>query len=775
MENLNNYKFEPGARSIIQMGEELIGHPTTAINELVKNGYDADATDCKVYVNYHKDNSKSFVAISDNGLGMNSKTLFGDWLQPSVSHKRLGNSKSKIFQRNFLGSKGIGRLAAMALGRYLTVITKTSDESDYNWLVIDRQDFKAEALLSHIEFPGGSSNSANALLADERVIKKKNGISNNDLSKYLLDNKLTNFKEGTIIIVEELDDSIKTIVEDEFLNGDTEIQNIDLIQSLKILITPLILNSVIQDELINKNILEKKYEIATPESTFELFFGCNLIRSAGDTRNFIKIEEYSILSNFDYRVLGKVSKDGSINGLYYCNRLIEDSFNDSFVLSRDDVFSTEYLRTRNIDVLQDINNTNKVGEFYFDIRVFDRDPDALDKLAKLLGAPNRRSAGYLLDDIVGLRVSKDGFGVKPYGDEGNDWMELGQMRVQNPTAVIGTNQLIGNIFLFSPENDSLSEKTNREGFFENEAFITFKKMLRSILLEVGKKRYNYRQKHGLGRKAISKHDRPDSSRFLDFIKKITQDETVISQAEVYLNEISTTLDNLENSLSFSQRLATLGSGLELVYHEMSQPIMLIGKCLFSMKFPVGRINKLEDRNEILSEMTGIKSAIATLDHLKESLQPAIGISRKSNFKPVDTFDKVCYLLTKDFITYNISVDIDDNIREFKINDHEYHLWISFLNILNNSIYWLKSVENDERKILFKKGIDNELIISNNGPKIEIGELENIFNYGVTHKKVKNATGLGLAYTRSLLSTNNWEIWCENYDYGPAFILKPLKP
>ena len=73
---------------------------------------------------------------------------------------------------------------------------------------------------------------------------------------------------------------------------------------------------------------------------------------------------------------------------------------------------------------------------------------------------------------------------------------------------------------------------------------------------------------------------------------------------------------------------------------------------------------------------------------------------------------------------------------------------------------------------FSKGANNELILSNNGPKVELSQLENIFNYGVTYKKLKNATGLGLAYTRSLLSTNDWEIWCENYDYGPAFILKP---
>ena len=70
-------------------------------------------------------NNKSFLIIWDNGLGMDSGTLFGDWLQPSVSKKRTGDKKSKVFERNFLGSKGIGRLAAMALGEYLTVITKT--------------------------------------------------------------------------------------------------------------------------------------------------------------------------------------------------------------------------------------------------------------------------------------------------------------------------------------------------------------------------------------------------------------------------------------------------------------------------------------------------------------------------------------------------------------------------------------------------------------------------------------------------------------------------
>jgi hypothetical protein len=772
MINTKQYKFEPGAWSIIQMGEELIGHPTTAINELVKNGYDADATLALVYLNYSKDNSKSFIVVWDNGLGMNSTTLFGEWLQPSVSSKRLGIKKSKIFERNFLGSKGIGRLAAMALGKYLMVITKTAQESSYNWLSIDRQAFKEESLLSKIEFPGGTSSSIIEILKENKNTSIKIKTINADLNRFLIDKKLINFTEGTVIIIENLDDSIRTIIEDEFLDGEVLIQDMSLLRSLRILITPLLLNPTIQDELIQKEILKLKTNISLSESTFDIYFGSNLLRPSEELFQAIKIEEFSILSNYDYRILGKVNIDGSVNGLYTCNRLIEDSFETKFVLTNNEVFSDESLRFRNIgEISKNEIAESKVGEFFFDIRIYDRDPDAMEKLSNILKTSGRRQTGYILDDIVGLRISKNGFGIKPYGEEEKDWMGLSQMRIQDPSVMLGTNQLIGNIFLFSPENDSLSEKTNREGFFENEAFITFKKILRSILIEVGKRRFNYRQKHNIGRKFSSKHERPDTTRYIDLIKSLTSDEKIITKAKKYVEQITTTLDNLENSLSFSQRLATLGGGLELVYHEMAQPISIIGKSLFSLKFPIGRIVEITTREEILVEIKHIKSSIGILDKLKESLEPAIGISKKSTFKPFETFNKICYLFTKDLLSLKIKLIIDENIKNYEVKDFEYNLWISFLNILNNAVYWLKSSNISDKTIYFSLGKNNEIIISNNGPLIEQDELENIFNYGVTHKKEKNATGLGLSFTKSILTTNDWDIWAENFPYGPAFLIK----
>ena len=225
---ISQHSFEPGARAIIQMGEELIGHPTTAINELVKNGYDADATKVSVYLNYSKDNDKSFLVITDNGLGMSSKILFGDWLQPSVSKKRGINTKSKVLERNFLGSKGIGRLAAMALGQFLTVITKSSENPEYSWLLIDREDFKNEVLLSSVKFPGGSSLNLPDILMSEEIKKKKHGKHNDSVDEYLGSIDNLSFTEGTIIIVEFLDNSVRTIIEDEFINGGILLENMHL-------------------------------------------------------------------------------------------------------------------------------------------------------------------------------------------------------------------------------------------------------------------------------------------------------------------------------------------------------------------------------------------------------------------------------------------------------------------------------------------------------------------------------------------------------------------
>lgn len=493
---LRKHVFEPGAMSIIQMGEELIGHPTTAINELVKNGYDADATECKVYIN--QSGPRPFMFIFDNGLGMNEATLFGPWLQPSISFKRKEDAKSEIFERNFLGSKGIGRLAAMALGQLVSVVTKTSSDEHYNWISLNREKFRDDSLLSSIQFPGDKTEGVASLFLDENICEERGTIPNPELIKTITNDSLVKFNEGTLIVIENLDESIIAIIKEQFENNtenDLNIEDTSVYKSLAVLITPLELNSIIQLELLNEEIIDEKRSLAKSDSLFSIKFGIDFIKNAKnlDQIEWIPVSSVQIFKAFDYRIFGKVSIDGDVKGKFVCKRLKEDSFTEDFFIPKDKVFESLNDKIRKSPKQLELGIgefDTSAGEFYFDIRVYDRgEDDSMEKLMKALKTDKISQARILLNKFLGLRISKNGFGVKPYGEENKDWLGLGQIRVQDPGGNVSVNQILGYIFFYSPQNDGLKEKTNREGFYENKAFLQVKIALQSIFKNIGDRRY----------------------------------------------------------------------------------------------------------------------------------------------------------------------------------------------------------------------------------------------------------------------------------------------
>jgi signal transduction histidine kinase len=775
---IKQYSFEHGAMSIVQMGEELIGHPSTALLELIKNGYDADATECRIYINYDSLNEKSYLIIQDNGLGMDDKTLFGKWLNPSVSEKRIGERKSKIFERHFLGSKGIGRLASMALGKFVTVITKQHDEKKYNFVVLNRDIFKSEDLLKNIKFKGGQARNVDEILSDDVLLEWKNSYLNNDIEKNISSSFEKNFNEGTLIIIENLDDSITSVIEEEFTDIDTDIDETSLLRSLRVFITPLELNVEIQNDLVKKKLLQKKYFIAKENNTFNLNFGINLFKEKKDKVDFLPIKSIPITDYYNYRVYGRVDNEGDIKGLFICKRLKEDSFEQPFNIDKEFVFSEEQIkeRKRNIKEIADRNLQDKsdVGEFFFDIRIYDRgEIEVIDQISKLLKTEGRGDARKILNQFLGLRISKNGFGVKPYGEENKDWMGLSQMRVQNPGSVINGDQILGYVFLYSPQNDKLSEQTNREGFFEDNTFLTFKKILRAILIEAGRRRYNYRLKHGLGRQIKSNLERPNVDSYLQMIEAKVKDKDIIKRSKKFIEQVNTTLDNVEKTLNLSQRLASIGSGLELVYHELAQPIAQLGGVKYSLDLKKKYFADEKIKKVFINDINNLASSASTINSLKESLKPAIGISTAKEFMPLETFRKVCFLFTKDINDFSVKIMEDESLKNYKLVDFEYAIWIAFLNILNNAFYWLKY--NDRNRVIkFSLEKKSTLVISNTGPKIPDAELERIFEYGVTFKKLKSATGLGLTYAKNILQRHDWEIWAENRNDGPAFLIKKSK-
>lgn len=137
--NPNPYhkSFSIDARTIIHLGRDSIKHPTTALLELVKNSYDADATVVNV------DIQESYIRIADNGTGMTDDQLADGWLRIGFSNKGTDKETSGTKRRK-TGEKGIGRLSADRLGAVLDLRSKPPEETDAYRLVVNWNDFDVE-------------------------------------------------------------------------------------------------------------------------------------------------------------------------------------------------------------------------------------------------------------------------------------------------------------------------------------------------------------------------------------------------------------------------------------------------------------------------------------------------------------------------------------------------------------------------------------------------------------------------------------------------------
>lgn len=131
MEEKLHFKVSSGLKDII--GKDLITNELVAIFELVKNGYDAEATEINLIINSYE----NYIIIQDNGKGMNRDDIENKWL--FVAH-----SEKKDSDKVYAGSKGIGRFSCDRLGTKLKLISHKDDE--ISELEIDWGEFEKDSL-----------------------------------------------------------------------------------------------------------------------------------------------------------------------------------------------------------------------------------------------------------------------------------------------------------------------------------------------------------------------------------------------------------------------------------------------------------------------------------------------------------------------------------------------------------------------------------------------------------------------------------------------------
>ncbi len=142
--SLDNSKvrFSVDAGIINRLGKELVGKQETAVSELVKNAYDADA-DVVELIFENAWEKGGTLHVKDFGVGMNKEELIKGFMRLSSS-KKIHEPQSQRYNRTRAGRKGIGRFATQRLGERLTIITQKIDSDNALKVTINWNDFEMD-------------------------------------------------------------------------------------------------------------------------------------------------------------------------------------------------------------------------------------------------------------------------------------------------------------------------------------------------------------------------------------------------------------------------------------------------------------------------------------------------------------------------------------------------------------------------------------------------------------------------------------------------------
>lgn len=111
-----------------ELGELLVGRDSTALVELIKNSYDADATEVTIFAQALDNPEEGYILVTDDGTGMTFSQFEEGFLRIASRVKEEGERRSLKFKRRFTGAKGIGRLAAHKLAKLLSISSVPAKE-----------------------------------------------------------------------------------------------------------------------------------------------------------------------------------------------------------------------------------------------------------------------------------------------------------------------------------------------------------------------------------------------------------------------------------------------------------------------------------------------------------------------------------------------------------------------------------------------------------------------------------------------------------------------
>ncbi len=398
---------------------------------------------------------------------------------------------------------------------------------------------------------------------------------------------------------------------------------------------------------------------------------------------------------------------------------------------------------------------SQIGSIEFDLIIFELD----SQIFSYVNSEKKSTKDYLREN-GGIRVYRDGVRVYNYGEKDTDWLGIDLRRINRFGGNVSNNIIIGSVKIKRAESFGLREKSNREGFIENESYYKFvnavdyalslfvreRNVDKSILTTLYKKN------------KVVEPVLSDLNDVIHYVQEEVDDDKTKNEILKYLYRINSQYIEVKEVLIKS---ANAGLNLSVVIHEIEKLISQL----------TGSIQRNENEKSISISLM-----------LEKIIRGYSAMIKKSDIKNTQ-LSKIVQIALDNyefrFTDHKIEVITnwrDNNLTAFLAEAES----ISVLtNLLDNAIYWLCYARKEERRIsvyitdqIKIEGKEyNSIVVSDNGPGFNIPPDVAIKPF-MTGKPHNIGSGLGLHVgTEMMKGMKGHLIFLDKYDINfPTIIM-----
>lgn len=717
----------PHARLLTMLGDHLIKNERIALVEIIKNSYDADASWVRITFARFGTNfglrSDSSIIVEDDGTGMSREVLTKHWVSPATPLKKIAKASCDTTAkgRKIQGEKGIGRFALLKLGKTVKIITRPAGAEMEYTLGLDLAKYDDDFLtengkstpdlpLSKVGLPFSESSSPTIReetvpLGNRMIPRPAHGtrIEITNLRGAWSRQKVADVYEDMVRLQSIFDPSVLVDQDDDTPSTTSDFE--------------VLIYKDRDFQPFPSKYIQQLRQLLSDKPVFRITNGA--------------YDEEKRL--FKFMLNGKATTlqldNPEITGL----KIFRDSFGEH----------GETLRER----------TTRCGSFDFEFYVFDfnSEPNSKFYLDREDRAILKRHRIYLYRDSIR---------VYPYGDEDDDWLRIDAFRGTISAAwFLSNDQVVGHVDITQKGNQDLTDKTNREGLLyigtSTDDFIHLLQVFLAWVRKAPYARYISELKHKRASDIVKSNQVQGS---LDVLAEKIGDNKAAqavldATARLYKQERSYLIQRAETT----ETLAGVGLSVETAAHDIMAVMHRGLVALDSLILETTRPGTMP-KDVVGRELASLRGMFSFVEAQLKDIQLLFKSTkqRRKEIRVLEVLEKVHKLFETSLKKENIRFQVLQRGSPLIAKTTDAVLLQLFLNLFDNSVYWLRSKESNREINVLLNGDDQRLVFADSGPGINEDDVPYIFEPFFSGRG-EDGRGLGLYIAKQLLERQDYAI------------------